>query len=89
MKTIYVKVYSPFNVGLEGEEITFNNVKKYCVRVFFCPNTAAALNAYANTNTGDGWSTLLDDDADIDEFVNKVTKALIEQDIDWLETYCV
>lgn len=89
MKTIYVKVYSPFNVGLEGEEITFNNVKKYCVRVFFCPNAAVALNAYANTNTGDGWSTLLDDDANIDEFVNKVTKALIEQNIEWLETYCV
>ena len=89
MKTIYVKVYSPFNVGLEGEEITFNNVKKYCVRVFLCPNAAVALNAYANTNTGDGWSTLLDDDANIDEFVNKVTKALIEQDIEWLETYCV
>jgi len=87
MKTVYVKVYSPFNVGLEGEEITFNNVKKYCVRVFFCPNTAVALNAYANTRCD--WSTLLDEDANIDEFVNKVTKALIEQDIEWLETYCV
>lgn len=87
MKTIYVKVYSPFNVGLEGDEITFNNVKKYCVRVFLCPNAAAALNAYANTRCD--WSTLLDEDADIDEFVNKVTKALIEQDIEWLETYCV
>ena len=87
MKTIYVKVNSPFNVGLEGIDVNFINVKKWCVEVYICRNESFALNAYANTRCD--WSTLLDEDADIDEFVNKVTKALIEQDIEWLETYCV
>lgn len=87
MKTIYIKVYSPFNVGLEGEDVTFNNVKKLCIKVFLCPSEAVAFSAYANTRCD--WSTLLDETANIDEFVNKVTNALIEQDIEWLETYCV
>lgn len=87
MKTVYIKVYSPFNVGLEGEDVTFNNVKKWCIKVYICRNESFALEVYANTRCD--WSTLLEENADIDEFVDKVAKALIEQDIEWLETYCV
>lgn len=89
MKTIYIKVDSPFNVGLEGEDVTFNNVKKWCIKVYICRSESFAFEVYANTNTCGGWSTLLEENANIDEFVNKVAKALIEQDIEWLETYCV
>lgn len=87
MKTVYIKVYSPSDVGLEDEEITFDNVKKYCIKVYVCRNKAFAYEVYANTYCA--WSTLLEDNANIDEFVDKVAKALIEQDIEWLETYCI
>lgn len=88
MRNIYVKVYSPYNVGIEDpEEYTLKNIKKYCIKVFKCESESHALWTYANTMCD--WSTILDSEDNIQEFVDKVAQALLEQDIDWLEINCV
>lgn len=83
MKTIYVKFWSPEEVGLPDSELTEKDIKKYCFKAFKCSNEAHALEVYANTMCT--YSTLLDDDADVEGFIDEACKHWMNHDGDWLE----
>lgn len=88
MRNIYVKVYIPYNVGIEDpEEYTLENIKKYCIKVFKCKDESHALWTYANTRCD--WSTLLNESDDIEQYVDNVARALLKHDWDWLESNCI
>ena len=84
MKTIYVKYYDPSEV-MEGSIDTLDksDVLRYCFKVGKYTDPTAALNAYANTLCT--WSTLLEDDADVEEFIEEAYDALKRHDLEWLE----
>lgn len=86
MKTIYVKYYNPMEV-MDGtiDTLPKSEVMDYCFRVAKYPNEGAALMAYANTMCT--WSTLLDEDADVEQFIECAYTALKNHDIDWLEQH--
>lgn len=86
MKTIYVKYYSPMEVMDEPfEALTKKDVMKYCFRVAKYSNESYALETYANTMCT--WSTLLDEDADVEQFIERAYTALKNHDLDWLEQH--
>lgn len=84
MKTIYVKYYDPSEV-MEGSIDTLpkSDVLRYCFRVGKYADPIAALDVYANSLCT--WSTLLEDDADVDEFIETAYDALKRHDLEWLE----
>lgn len=86
MKTVYVKYWDPSEV-MEGSIDTLpkSEVVKYCFRVAKYATEAAALDAYANTMCT--WSTLLDEDANIEEFIDCAYDALKSHNYDWLELH--
>jgi hypothetical protein len=88
MKTIYVKYYDPSEV-MEGSINTLDksDVLRYCFRAIKYTDPTAALNAYANTICT--WSTLLEDDADVDKFIETAYDALKRHDLEWLEEHFV
>lgn len=86
MKTIYVKYYNPMEVMDEPfEALTKKDVVNYCFRVAKYPNELCALEAYANTMCT--WSTLLDENANVEWFIECAYIALKNHDIDWLEQH--
>lgn len=82
MKNIYVKFWNPAEVGLPIDA-SEEDIKKYCFRVVNYPNEALALMAYANTMCT--YSTLLEEGADVDKFINEAYKHYINCDDAWLE----
>ena len=82
MKNIYVKFWSPAEVGLPVDAPE-EDIKRYCFRAVKYPNEGLALMAYANTMCT--YSTLLEEDADVDKFINEACKHYIKYDVDWLE----
>ena len=83
MKTIYVKFYSPQDVGMEESEVTPKTLKEWCIRAYKYQTAGEALLAYANTVCE--WSTLLDEDADVEAFINEAIEHYMSYDWDWLE----
>lgn len=82
MKTIYVKYYSPSEIGLPSPASKEDEIAA-CFRAFKCTSEAHALDVYANTRCT--WSTLLDDDADVNEFINEAYEHIKANDLNWLE----
>lgn len=84
MKTIYVKYYDPMEVMDEPfEALSKKDVIKYCFVVAKYSNELYALETYANTMCT--WSTLLDEDANVELFIECAYTALKNHDLDWLE----
>ena len=67
MKTIYVKFLDPKEV-LGTSEVSVEDLKKYCFKAVRFPAEGYALLAYAETPCT--WSTLLDEDADVEKFID-------------------
>lgn len=88
MQKIYVKYYDPSEV-MEGTIVTLpkSDVLRYCFRVAKYNTEAEALWAYANTTCT--WSTLLDEDANVEWFIDCAYDALKSHNYDWLEKYFV
>lgn len=82
MKNIYVKFWSPAEVGLPVDA-SEADIKEYCFRAVKYPNEGLALMAYANTMCT--YSTLLEEDADVDKFINEAYEHYVKDDVDWLE----
>lgn len=82
MKTIYVKYYSPSEIGMPSS-LSKEDEIAWCFHAFEFTSEAPALDLYANTSCT--WSTLLDDDADVSAFINEAYEHIKANDLDWLE----
>lgn len=82
MKTIYVKFWSPTEVGLP-EDASEEDIKMYCFRAVKYPTEGLALIAYANTVCT--YSTLLEEGANVDAFISEAYKHYVNHDVNWLE----
>lgn len=87
MRTILVKGYWPNSIGMPESEATAKLVKEHCVRAFKCANETHALMAYAECMAD--WSTLLDEDDDIEQFCNDAVTHILNHDYNWLEEHFV
>ena len=90
MKTVLVRYYDPQQLGFDAAMSNAMNaadLKKHCVIVNNYATPAAALDAYANTTVT--WSTLLDNDADVDAFIDEAVEHILMCDFDWLEQHFV
>lgn len=87
MKIIFIKYYSPEEVSdLSLKDLSDEELKDLCFRVFKCKDEASALDAYANTKVT--WSTILDDVNDnINDFIEKAIRAIRDNDYEWLEKF--
>lgn len=83
MKTIYVKYINPNLVFGNTDGLTEKEIKETCFRVFKCANEAHALDVYANTMCT--WSTLLEDDTDVNKWVDDAYEHIKSNDYGWLE----
>ena len=84
MRTIFVKFYSPSQVMEVNSKTTDEEIKRACFRAAKYGNEESALWAYAET-PGTLWSTLLEDDVDVEAFIDRAYDAIKKNDIDWLE----
>lgn len=57
----------------------------HCFHIGQYPNEAMALYVYAETPCS--WNTLLDDSEDFDLFIEDAKKALLDNNINWLEEH--
>lgn len=84
MRTIFVRFYNPNDVMDVTPEITDEEIKEYCFRVNKYATEQGALMAYAET-PGTQWSTILDDDTDMEKWIDDAYEHIKNHDIDWLE----
>ena len=83
-KTIFVRYYNPNEVMDVTPSTQDEEIKEWCFRVNRYDNEASALWAYANT-PGCEWSTLLDENADVQGFINEAYRSIKSKNYDWLE----
>lgn len=81
MKRIFIRFYDPQEVV--DSEATVDEIKQYCFRVNAYNTEEEALMAYANTPVT--WSTLLEDNINVEQWINEAYKHIETNDIDWLE----
>lgn len=84
MKTIFVRFYNPNDVMNVTPETADEEIKEYCFKVNKYESELGALMAYAET-PGTQWSTILDDDTDLDKWIDDAYEHIKNHDIDWLE----
>ena len=87
MRTILVKGYWPTTVGMPESEATTKSIKDYCIRAAKYKTQTDALMAYAECMAD--WSTLLDEDDDIEQFMQDATNHILNHDYNWLEEHFV
>lgn len=84
MKTVFIRYWDPSEVtDWSFDTLSKGEVIVYCFRVVKYDSVEKALNAYANTACT--WSTLLDENADVEDFIDNAYDALKNHDYDWLE----
>lgn len=83
METVFVKYWDPSEVT-DGslDTLSKKEVIDCCFRVVRYDTVGQALTAYANTQCT--WSTLLDENADVEAFINEAYDALKSNNYDWL-----
>lgn len=84
MRTIFVRFYNPNDVMDFTPETTDEEIKEYCFKVNKYASEQLALMAYAET-PGTQWSTILDDDTDIEKWIDDTYEHIKNHDTDWLE----
>lgn len=82
-KTILVRYYDPNEVMDVDSTTTEEEIKKTCFRVNRYKNGIEALYGYAETSAC--WSTLLEEGANVQEFIDKAYEKIKKNDIGWLE----
>ena len=83
MKTIYVKFQDPRQVFGNLTGVSEEEIKKYCFRAAKYSSYAEALDAYANTMAT--WSTILDEDCDVNAFFEEAYRHIMDNDYQWLK----
>ena len=81
MKVMLVKFYSPQEVGVEFEPKEVQ--KDACFRIVRFTSEPGALWAYANTLCT--WSTLKDENDDLQAFIDEAWERIQNEDYEWLE----
>ena len=85
--TIFVEFYYPSDVKTILSCDTDDKIKKECFEVSKYDTEEEALDAYEHTQAP--WSIILDDDQDVNEFVDKAYEALKNNDYRWLHKHFV
>lgn len=84
MKTIFVRFYNPNDVMDVTPATTDEEIKEYCFKANKYESELGALMVYAET-PGTQWSTILDDDTDLDKWIDDAYEHIKNHDTDWLE----
>ena len=87
MKTVLVRGWWPDSVGIPAEEVTENKVREYCVRAGQYKTESECLMAYAECRAD--WSTILDTEDDVEQFVENAVGNILHKNYDWLEEHFV
>lgn len=87
MRTVLVRGYMPESVGIPQEDVNEKTVKEYCVRAGQYKTETDALMAYAECRAD--WSTLLDTEDDVEQFVENAVGNILHRNYDWLEEHFV
>lgn len=87
MKTVLVRGWWPSTVGIPDSEVTEKVVRDYCVRAGQYKTETDALMAYAECMAD--WSTLLDEDDDIEQFCDNAISHILNHNYEWLEEHFV
>lgn len=87
MKTVLVKGWWPDSVGIPTEEVTENTVREYCIRASQYKTEGECLMSYAEC-TAD-WSTILDTEDDVEQFIENAVENILHKNYDWLEEHFV
>ena len=87
--TLFIKFYYPNNV-MDITSYTENEIKKSCFIVSHCDTEEEALDAYEQTKAP--WSIILDDDEDVNKFIDEAYEHLKSNDLNdrrWLYKHFV
>lgn len=84
MKTIFVRYYHPHDVFGDLNGVTEQDIKKHCFKVNKYATYSDALAAYSNTG-GVAWSTMLDEDEDVEKWIDEAYEHIKSMDGEWLE----
>ena len=85
--TILVEFYYPSDVKTILSCTTDDEIKKECFEVSKFDTEEEALDAYEQSQTV--WSVIIDDDQDVNEFIDKAYEALKNNDYRWLYKHFV
>ena len=85
--TIFVEFYYPSDVTTILSSNTDDKVKKACFEVSKYDTEEEALDAYEQSQAV--WSVILDDDEDVNKFVDEAYEALKNNDYRWLYKHFV
>lgn len=85
--TVFVEFYYPSDVKTILSCNTDDELKKACFVVTKYATPEEALDAYEHTQAS--WSVILDDDEDVNKFIDKAYEALKNNDYHWLYKHFV
>ena len=85
--TILVEFYYPSDVKTILSCTTDDNVKKACFEVSKFDTEEEAVDAYEQSEAV--WSVIIDDDQDVNKFVDNAYEALKNNDYHWLHKHFV
>ena len=85
--TVFVAFYYPSDVKTILSCDTDDKIKKECFVVTKYATEEEALYAYEQTQ--EVWSVIIDDDQDVNEFIDKAYEALKTNDYHWLYKHFV
>ena len=86
-RTVLIIFDDPSDVMNITPSTTDDEIKEKCFRVSKYDTQREALNAYEQTQVN--WSTILDDEDDYLEFIDKAYKHIKNNDYDWLYKYFI
>ena len=86
-RTVLIIFEDPSDVMNITPSTTDDEIKEKCFRVIKYATPREALNAYEQTQVN--WSTILDDEEDYLEFINKAYEHIKNNDYDWLYKYFI
>ena len=86
-RTVLIIFEDPSDVMNITPSTTDDEIKEKCFRVIKYATPREALTAYEQTQVN--WSTILDDEEDYLEFINKAYEHIKNNDYDWLYKYFI
>ena len=85
--TIFVEFYYPSSIIDILSCTDDDKIKEQCFEVSKYDTEEQALDAYEHTQAP--WSIILDDDQDVNKFVDEAYEHIKNKDYDWLEKYFI
>lgn len=88
MRTVLVRGWMPESItDIPSEELTEQFVKENCIRCGQYPTEGECLMSYAECRAD--WSTILDTEDDIEQFIDNASGNILRRNYDWLEEHFV